>query len=231
MSSVLWLTIDEMSMLTAPQLSWLSQVTSNLRTGDFSTEPSIPFGGLSVILLGDMHQFPPIANTNKELYNHAPLEHTSYLSRTLFEQFEMVIRLEKQMRIQDPVWEDILTRTRTGDCTAEDLAEIDRLVLENAECILPDFLSPPRNDFILVTLCNAMQMLWNELMLKTHCAHSSYTRYVIRATDSTRNHILTPADHLAIAHLKLDHTNRLPHKIEIVIGMRIMILMNVALLR
>lgn len=143
MSSVLWLTIDEMSMLTAPQLSWLSQVTSNLRTSDFSTEPSILFGGLSVILLGDMHQFPPIANTNKELYNHATLEHTSYLSRTLFEQFEMVIRLEKQMRIQDPVWEDILTHTRTGDCTAEDLAEIDRLVLGNAKCILPDFLSPP----------------------------------------------------------------------------------------
>lgn len=143
MSSVLWLTIDEMSMLTAPQLSWLSQVTSNLRTSDFSTEPSILFGGLSVILLGDMHQFPPIANTNKELYNHAPLEHTSYLGRTLFEQFEMVIRLEKQMRIQDPVWEDILTHTRTGDCTAEDLAEIDRLVLGNAKCILPDFLSPP----------------------------------------------------------------------------------------
>ena len=159
MSLVLWLTINEMSMLTAPQLPWLSQVTSILCTGDFSTEPSIPFGGLSVILLGDMHQFPPITNTNKELYNHAPLEHTSYISWTLFEQFETVICLEKQMRIQDPVWEDILTRTRTGDCTTEDLAEIDHLVLGNAECILLDFLSPPWNDFILVMSRNIVQML------------------------------------------------------------------------
>ena len=71
----------------------------------------------------------------------------------------MVICLEKQMRIQDPVWEDILTRTRTGDCTTEDLAEIDHLVLGNAECILLDFLSPPWNDFILVMSRNVVQML------------------------------------------------------------------------
>lgn len=228
MSSILWLTVDEMSMLTAPQLAWLSQVTSIIRTGAFSTEPSIPFGGMSVVLLGDMHQFPPIANTNRELYSPSPSDHTAHLGRTLFEQFETVIRLDKQIRIQDPIWEHILTRTRSGECNADDLAEIDRLVLGNANCVLPDFLSPPWNDCVLVTPRNAVQALWNEQMLKTHCGRSGYTRYIIRATDSARNHELTLADRLAIAHLKLAQTNRLPHKIEIAVGMKIMILTNVA---
>ena len=138
------------------------------------------------------------------------------------------IRLDKQIRIQDPIWEHILTRTRSGECNADDLAEIDRLVLGNANCVLPDFLSPPWNDCVLVTPRNAVQALWNEQMLKTHCRRSGYTHYIIRATDSARNHELTLADRLAITHLKLAQTNRLPHKIEIAVGMKIMILTNVA---
>ena len=228
MSSILWLTIDEMSMLTAPQLSWLSQVCSVIRTGDFSVEPSIPFGGISVVLLGDMHQFPPIANTNKELYNSSPIDYCSSLGRTLFEQFETVIRLEEQMRIVDPVWEAILTRTRTGDCNSDDLAVIDSLVLGHSSCVTPDFLSPPWNDCVLITSRNAVQTLWNEQMLKAHCARTGYTRYIIYATDCARHRDLTTADRLSIAELKLDQTNRLPHKIEIAIGMKIMVLSNVA---
>ena len=228
MSSILWLTVDEMSMLTTPQLSWLSQITSFLCTDTFSSEPSIPFGGISMVLLGDMHQFPPIANTNKELYNRFPIDHSSRLGRTLFEQFDSVIHLEEQMRVQDPVWEHILTRTRTGDCNAEDLAEIDCLVLGNAECVTPDFTTAPWNDCILVTSRNAVQMLWNEHMLHTHCARTGYTRYIVHAQDNARNHELSPADRLAIAQLKLDQTNRLPHKIEIAIGEKIMILTNIA---
>ena len=227
MSSILWLTVDEMSMLTALQLSWLSQVTSILCTGIFSVKPSVPFGGVSVILLGDMHQFPPIANMNKELYNSSPSDYTSSLGRTLFEQFDTVIRLEEQMRIHDPVWEDILTRTHTGDCNSDDLAAIDRLVLGHDDCVTPDFLSPPWNDCVLVTSQNAVQMLWNEQMLKAHCTQTGYTRYIIHASDFARNGELTTADRLAIAQLKLDQTNRLPHKIEIAVGMKIMVLTNV----
>ena len=65
-------------------------------------------------------------------------------------------------------------------------------------------------------------------MLETHCAWSSYTCYVIQATDLAQNHKLTLADHLAITHLKLVQTDWLPHKIEIVVSMKIMILTNVA---
>jgi hypothetical protein len=68
MGGVLWLTIDEMSMLTTPQLLYLSQAAGIVRTGVTSVEPSILFGGLLTILIGDLHQFPPIVNTSRELY-------------------------------------------------------------------------------------------------------------------------------------------------------------------
>ena len=69
MENVLWLTIDEMSMLTSPWLLYLSQATGMVRTGIAAEDASIPFGGLSVVLLGDFHQLPPVAKGKTELYH------------------------------------------------------------------------------------------------------------------------------------------------------------------
>jgi hypothetical protein len=69
MGCALWLTIDEMSMLTTPLLVLLSQATGVVRTGLDPVDASVPFGGLNVILLGDFHQFPPVASSTRELYN------------------------------------------------------------------------------------------------------------------------------------------------------------------
>src|SRR6266702_6001070 len=69
MGDVLWLTIDENSMLRTPLLTHLSQVTGVVRTGLHTMDLSYPFGGLNIVLIGDFHQFPPIASTKRELYN------------------------------------------------------------------------------------------------------------------------------------------------------------------
>lgn len=226
MGSTVWLMIDEKSMLNSLQLSQLSQVMSIVRTGIFSLEPSIPFGGINVALLGDFHQFPPIANSKKVLYNSSPDSHDAQIGRTLFEQFDTVIHLDEQMRITDPVWDSILKRTHTGECTVNDLTKIDHLVLDDKECVLPDFTAPPWNNCVLVTSRNAVQTMWNRLMLDCHCRRTGYTRYLVRACDSIKTGELTPPQRLAIAHLSLDNTNRLPGKIEIAIGMKVMILTN-----
>jgi hypothetical protein len=68
MGSMLWLTIDEMSMLTTPQLLYLSQVAGMVRSSITMVKPSILFGGLSMILFGNLHQFLPVANQTRELY-------------------------------------------------------------------------------------------------------------------------------------------------------------------
>ena len=228
MASTLWLTIDEKSMLNLFQLAQLSQVMSIVRTGFFSVEPSIPFGGINVALLGDFHQFPPIANSKNVLYNPSPDIHNAQIGRTLFEQFETVIHLDEQMRITDPLWNSILTRARTGECTANDLAEIDLLVLENKDCIHPDFTTSPWSDYVLVTSRNAVQTMWNRRMLESHCRQTGYTRYIVDATDSIDGNVLTAPQKLAIAHFDLDDTKRLPGRVEMAIGMKVMILTNIA---
>ena len=106
----LWLTIDEMSMLTTPLLAHLAEVTGKIRSAHSTIPPSTPFSNLNILLLGDLHQLPPIANSKKELYNDAPPDPLSQLGRSLFEQFDIVVQLEEQMRITDPVWDRVLQR-------------------------------------------------------------------------------------------------------------------------
>ena len=226
--SALWLTIDEMSMLTTPLLLYLSRAAGVVRTGLTTIEPSILFGGLSIILFGDLHQFPPVANTTKELYYPFPEEDDCKLGRSYYEQFNTVIKLEEQIRIQDPEWNEILQRTRTGECTTKDIETIKKLVLTHPDCDIPDFSRPPWSEAILVTSRNGVRSAWNSLMLREHACKSGQIRYVVHANDKINGQPLTKRQRLVTAHLTLDDTKTLPHKLEIVKGMKVMILMNIS---
>lgn len=107
-SNVLWLTIDKKSMLTTPNLLLLSKTIGVVRSGLQSTVPSIPLGGMSTILLGDFHQFPLISSKQNTLYCTSVVKDNPQLGRALYKQFDIVIKLEEQMRITDQVWVDIL---------------------------------------------------------------------------------------------------------------------------
>ena len=65
-------------------------------------------------------------------------------------------------------------------------------------------------------------------MLACHCHQTGYTRYIVNATDSINNRVLTAPQKLAIAHFNLDDTNCLPGRVEVAIGMEVMILSNIA---
>lgn len=220
----LWLMIDEMSMLTSPLLANLSKIAGFIRKGN----PAIPFGGLCIVLFGDFHQFPPVASISKELYNSTPPNANCQLGRSLYLQFESVVILNEQMRLRDPEWNAILNRSRTGDCTTDDIDEIRKLVLTNPACTIPDFSQPPWDNTILVTPRNSVRCLWNEKMLCIHCRNTRHSRYIFYAEDTCARKPLSREQRLAIAHLKLDRTNHLPNKLELAISMKAMILDNIA---
>jgi PIF1-like helicase len=228
MGTVLWLTIDEMSMLTTPLLTHLSQAIGFVKSGQDVIEPSVPFGGLNVVLLGDFHQLPPVANAKKELYNSSPPNDYCLTGRNLYEQFDVVVELTEQMRIRDLVWDSILQRSRTGDCTRDDIAEIRNLVLDNKKGNVPNFDIPPWNDYLLVTPRNGVRTFWNAAMLNCHCQRSGQVRYVVYADDNIEKRPLTLKERLAVANLSLEDTNHLPHKVEIAIGMKAMVLSNIS---
>ena len=56
-------------------------------------DASIPFGGLNVILLGDFHQLPPVAGHGKELFYLRPSTKLCCKGRSLFHQFDVVVKL------------------------------------------------------------------------------------------------------------------------------------------
>lgn len=228
MGNVLWLTIDEMSMLTTLLLLFLSQVAGVVRTGLTTIEPSVLFGGLSVILFGDLHQFPPVAKPTKELYHPFPPNEDCNLGQTYFKQFDIVVKLEEQIHIHDAEWNDILQRTHTRECTMKDIKEINKLVLTHPDRNIPDFSQLLWSEAILVTSRNGVCSAWNDLMIREHAHKSGQIKYVVYANDQTNGKPLTKHQRLATAHLKLEETKHLPHKIEFVKGMKAMVLMNIS---
>ena len=65
--NVLWLTIDEKSMLTTLNLHLLLKTMVIICSGLETIKSSLPFGGVNTILLGD-HQFLPIRAKHNASY-------------------------------------------------------------------------------------------------------------------------------------------------------------------
>ncbi|KAJ7573022.1 hypothetical protein C8J56DRAFT_904165 [Mycena floridula] len=63
-----YLVIDKFSMMTKLTLAYVDEIVSQVlkqvaaQDSDVRGDDSLPFGGLNVILCGDPHQFPPVAN-------------------------------------------------------------------------------------------------------------------------------------------------------------------------
>jgi hypothetical protein len=91
---------DEMSMLTKSNLTNMSKVGQVVRSevsgvgGNFT----LPFGGMHIVLLGDFHQFPPVAGPSQVLYCDRPStdKERSALGHQLFLQFNTVVILHEQ---------------------------------------------------------------------------------------------------------------------------------------
>jgi len=134
--------------------------------------PHEPYGSMHVIKAGDFHQFPPVGNPTGALYVDRPGQDSkrAMLGREIFLQFDKVIILDKQNRIKDPIWSEILGRARIGECSTKDLEEIERLVLTNPECDVPDFTQAPWDQAILVTPRHSVRNLRNEHAIAKHCA-------------------------------------------------------------
>ncbi|KAG1753472.1 hypothetical protein EDB19DRAFT_1824175 [Suillus lakei] len=103
---------NEMSLLTTELLYLLSQITSAFQATE-GIPPQLvtaPFGGLSVIILGDFHQFPPITGHHHALYSQNPQTAKCQLGRNIYLQFNTVIQLQQQICIMDTVWHNNLKK-------------------------------------------------------------------------------------------------------------------------
>jgi ATP-dependent DNA helicase PIF1 len=110
-----WLTadtliIDEVSMMTPELLDKLEEIGRIIRK-----VPSKPFGGLQVILVGDMYQLPPVNKDSEE-------QHFVFESKTWTQCIQDSVILRTVHRQSDPAFLKILDEARAGRLSDESVA-------------------------------------------------------------------------------------------------------------
>ncbi|KAJ3559149.1 hypothetical protein NM688_g520 [Phlebia brevispora] len=232
-----YLIIDEYSMLGKTFLRLMSNRISIAKLGSGSTDSDNFFGGMSVILCGDLHQFPLVANRPSEYLFHPndlvrDSDH-SKLRRKIYESFETVVILKEQMRVVDPVWNDMLHHLCKGEMQQSDIDMLHSLVLKPGSPDV-DFSKPPWNSATLVTPRHAVRKLWNHIALRKYCKEHGEQLLVVDAEDSVQyrgnRREPTAAEKYAIA-LRLKtkgaRPNRdLPRTLELAKGMEVMVTEN-----
>ena len=126
--------VDEISMVSADLFYNL-----DLRLREI-TMRDVPFGGLCVIVFGDLYQLqPPKARyvfeepTNKE---HA----LAYQLRNLWQLFKVVNLVENHRQGEDKVYGDLLNRLRIGAHTEEDVSLLETRIRPKSDPILNNAL-------------------------------------------------------------------------------------------
>lgn len=133
-----YLIIDEYSMLCK---SIIANISRNVAVGKrgSGSNPSTggSFGGLNIILCGDLHQFPPVARPACEtLYwplRIADDNAEQLLGRQIYEEFDTVVILNEQMRVTDTVWRRFLVHLRYGNVSEDDLVMLKNLVIRHGK--------------------------------------------------------------------------------------------------
>ena len=79
-----------------------------------------------------------------------------------------------------------MNRLRIGECNDNNLNEINKLVLTNLDCNVPDFSKSPWDQAILITPRHSVRNLWNEHTIAKHCLKTGNQRYIVPAEDTSR---------------------------------------------
>jgi hypothetical protein len=114
--------IDEVSMVRADVMDAIDQ---SLRLN--RKRPHEPFGGVQVILLGDLYQLPPIVDKELQDYFSDTYKSPYFFDAQVFTShaFE-VIELGKVFRQRDPGFVELLNKVRNNQVRAADLLALNR---------------------------------------------------------------------------------------------------------
>lgn len=234
-----YLILDEFSMLAKSFLAALSRHIGIAMEGQ-GLDSDQSFGGLNVVLCGDLHQFPPVACAKSEaLYKPTDLDADlsfpdRVLGRNIYLEFSMVVVLREQMRVSDPVWREFLVSLRYGRVQQEHLAMLRTLILAparmspNGEKVIPRWGDSEPS---LVTPRHAVRHSWNASGARKWCQDSGQRLYVVGAEDRVKGRALTMRERVAvIGRMKTSGKRKrkdLPEQIELAIGMKVMVTTNI----
>ena len=147
------LVIDEISMVRCDVLDAVDQELRKYK------DRSKPFGGVQLLLIGDLQQLAPVAQ-EREWALLSPYYDTPYFfgSKALAQIQYVTVELKHIYRQQDEAFINILGKIRNN--------RIDDAVLRSLNARhIADFVPPDNEDWIRLTTHNRMANLYNEQML------------------------------------------------------------------
>lgn len=145
------LIIDEISMVRSDLLDAVDAVLRRLRG------VSAPFGGVQLVMIGDLQQLTPVVTPEDEHILQGLYETPYFFSSKALQQIDYVtIQLEQVYRQQDGLFLDILNRIRDGKATCDDLQTLN----QRAAKPLAKGQEPP--GFIRLTTHNNLANSYNQ---------------------------------------------------------------------
>ncbi len=240
-AQVTYLIIDEYSMLSKTFLAILSRNITIAKSGSATFRAGHSFGGINVILCGDLHQFPPVVCAREEylFYENSlrrdvnPSCATRPTGRLIYEEFNTVVVLKEQMRVTDPIWRDVLVHLRQGEMQTRHIKVLRSLILGQAqESIGPsDFSTLPWSQACLVTPRHAVRRMWNSEASRKACKLANRHLFHCIAEDTVAGRSLTLAEKYELVDRgktdNLQQKNDLPRRIELAIGMQVLVTDNI----
>jgi hypothetical protein len=111
------LVIDEVSMVRADLMDALDTVLRHVKS-----QPHLPFGGIQLILIGDLYQLPPVVkNAEWDLLRQYYKSPFFFDAQALQQKPPIYIELKKIYRQKDDRFISLLNSVRNNCCTQEDL--------------------------------------------------------------------------------------------------------------
>lgn len=144
------LIIDEISMVRADILDAIDDTLKRYRRNDR------PFGGVQLLMIGDIQQLPPVVKESERPYMEQVYSSPFFFNSKVLQRLPYVtIQLEKVHRQSDRIFLDILNEVRSGRPSEWALSDLNKR-------LDPGFVPPENERWIRLTTHNAQADSVNE---------------------------------------------------------------------
>jgi len=113
-------------------------------------KPGEPFGGIQLILIGDLYQLPPVVTSSEKKFFWSDLQESIFLNSISFNEAEFeFVELEKVYRQKDKKFIKLLNAIRNKTVEEKDLEELNKRYI-------PDFEPDEKEFYIYLTTTNEL---------------------------------------------------------------------------
>ncbi len=146
--------IDEISMVRADLLDCVNELLKM-----HGPEPGTPFGGIQMILIGDLYQLPPVVTSDEKDHFESVYDSPYFFDSRVMEEMDLkMIELQKVYRQTDSDFLDLLNAVRKRTVSDEHLERL-------RDRVQPEFDPEPDEMYIHLTPTNSKAQRINQTQL------------------------------------------------------------------